>query len=108
MRNVLSISAGMIAVALVQFAVGEPLSPEWRYFSPILNPQTRKLGREEADRILAKVCETPVRVEGVDLTCTTRRLGPNFSSIVDRTFHPKVVIFGHFLAPENDDIAVSG
>ena len=86
------------------------MSPsEWRYFSPILKSQTRMLGQGEAGRILCRFCETPVRaVKGVDLTCTTRRLGPDFSSIVDRTFHPKGVIFGHFLAPESDDAAVSG
>jgi len=41
-------------------------------------------------------------------SCTTRRLGPDFSDIVDRTFHPKRVIFGHFLAPDSDDAGVSG
>lgn len=59
--------------------------------------------------MLARFCETPVRaVHGIDLTCTMRRLGPGFSDIVDRTFHPKGAIFGHFLAPESDDAAVSG
>lgn len=59
--------------------------------------------------MLAAFCETPVRaVKGLDLTCTTRRLGPGFSNIVDRTFHPKSVVFGHFLGPDSDDAAVGG
>lgn len=105
-----TIRALVIAAALAQFAAGEPLNrSEWRYFSPILPPQTRTLGGEEADRILAGFCQTPLRVErGVGLTCKTRRLGAGFSSILDRTFHPKGVIFGHFLGPESDDAAVSG
>ena len=42
------------------------------------------------------------------MTCTTWRLGAGFSDIVDRRFHPKGVIFGHFLGPESHDAAVSG
>jgi hypothetical protein len=47
-------------------------------------------------------------VDSAGLTCTTRRLGRGFSDIVDRRFHPKGVVFGHFLGPESDDVAVSG
>ncbi|MCC7155606.1 MAG: hypothetical protein IT161_13605 [Bryobacterales bacterium] len=58
--------------------------------------------------MLAAFCETPVRaVKGLD-TCTARLLGPGFSNIVDRTFHPKSVVFGHFLGPDSDDAAVGG
>jgi len=93
-----------------RLAIAEPLNPgAWRYFSPVLSSQTRTLKNGEADRMLARFCETAVHaVKGVDLTCTMRRLGPAFSGIVDRTFHPKGVIFGHFLGPESDDAAVSG
>jgi len=110
MSNLLRPCALAIAFALVQFAAGVPLNPsEWRYSSPILSPQIRTLQDPEVDRILAGFCETPVRaVERVGLTCTTRQLGPGFSDIVDRTFHPKGAIFGHFLDPESDDAAVGG
>jgi len=100
----------VVAAALVQLAAGKPLNPsEWRYFSPVLKSQTRGLGQGEADRILARFCQTPVQtVQGVGPTCTTRRLGAGFADVVDRTFHPKGVLFGHFLGPEDDDAAVSG
>jgi hypothetical protein len=108
LRPLRHIRTWLISVALIRSAAG--VSPsEWRHFSPILTSQTRSLGSGEADRLLVQFCETPVRmVKGVDLTCTTRRLGPAFSDIVDRTFHPKGVLFGHFLGPEDDDAAVSG
>jgi len=110
MRHLFRGTVWVVGAVLVQLAAGEPLNPkEWRYFAPILKPQARMLEPGEADRILARLCQTPVRaIKGMDLTCTTRRLGSAFSSIVDRTFHPKGVMFGHFLAPESDDAAVSG
>ena len=44
MRHLFRTHAWVVAVALVQLAVGEPLSRnEWRYFSPILSSQTRTL-----------------------------------------------------------------
>jgi hypothetical protein len=101
----------LIALVLIPFGTSEALDPsEWRYYSPILSSQTRPLKGEEADRMLARFCETPVRPFGIHghVTCTTRQLGRGFSDINDRTFHPKGVIFGHFLGPESDDAAVSG
>ena len=102
--------AWMLAALVVWSAGGEPVSPkEWRYFSPVLKSQTGSLGKGEANRILAGLCQTPVHVvQGVGSTCTTRQLGSGFSDIVDRTFHPKGIVFGHFLATESDDAAVSG
>ncbi len=47
-------------------------------------------------------------VRGLGQSCTTRHLGPAFSHLVDYSYHPKGVIFGHFLGPESDDAAVSG
>jgi hypothetical protein len=95
---------------MVQLAASAPLNPsEWRYFSPILSSQIRRLGQGEADSILTGFCQTPVKsVQGVGPTCTMRRLSSGFSDIVDRTFHPKGIIFGHFLGPESDDAAISG
>jgi len=110
MRYLLRTRSWPVALALVQLAAGEPLNPsEWRYFSPILSAQVRNLGQQEADGVLASFCQTPEQtVQGVGPTCTTRRLGPGFSDIVDHKFHPKGIIFGHFLGPESDDAAVSG
>ena len=82
---------------------------DWRYFSPILVTQTSNLGIKDAEKILAGFCETPVRlVNGVGPTCSTGKLGKAFDDITDHTFHPKGVIFGHFLGPDSDDAAVSG
>jgi hypothetical protein len=102
------VCAGVLVLA--GFLSGEPRSPsEWRYYSPVLSSQTRTLSEAEASTILSEFCETPIRaVEGVGRTCTTRQLKSGFSDIVDRKFHPKGVIFGHFLGPESDDAAVSG
>ncbi len=110
MRNLFGTHAGLVALGLVQFAAGEPLiRSEWSHFSPILKSDVRTLRQEEADKMLARFCKTQVHaVQGIDLTCTTRRLGPGFSDIVDSTFHPRGLIFGHFLGPESDEVAVSG
>jgi len=110
MRRPFSSRALVVAFAVVQLAAGAPMNRgEWRYFSPILSSQIRSLELGEANSILAGFCQTPVHaVQGVGPSCTTRRLGSGFSDIVDRTFHSKGIIFGHFLAPDSDDAAVSG
>ena len=111
MRHLFKISTWVVAGAVaVQLAAGSPVDPkQWRYFSPLLKSQTGTLEQAEADRVLAGFCQTPVHViQGVGPTCTTRRLGSEFSDIVDRTFHPRSIIFGHFLAPESNDATVSG
>lgn len=102
--------AGIIAIALISAGCCRALSPsEWRWYSPILRTQTRTLTQKEADRLLVRFCQTPVRSdELIGKTCTMRRLGRAFSSIVDRTFHPKGVIYGHFLSPDGNEAAVSG
>ena len=59
--------------------------------------------------MLQAFCSADVKVvPGVGLTCPVRSLGGKFADIVDNTFHPEGVIFGHFLGPESDDAAVSG
>jgi hypothetical protein len=100
----------ILALLLVPFSVCQALSPsEWRWYSPILKTQTRTLTQQQAGPLLARFCQTPVRTdEFIGKTCTTRRLGRAFSTIVDRSFQPKGVIYGHFLAPESNDAAVSG
>lgn len=110
MRHRLQSYVCLGAFVLAQLLSGEPLSPsEWRYYSPILSSQIRTLGLAEAGTILSGFCETPIRaVEGVGRTCTTRPLNSGLFGIVDRKFHPKGVIFGHFLGPLSDDAAVSG
>lgn len=82
---------------------------EWRYFTPILSSQTRSLNNGEANELLASFCRTPLHfVNGVGPTCSTRELSKAFSDVTDQTFHPKGVIFGHFLGADTDDAAVSG
>lgn len=100
----------IMAALVVCLAGGAPVSPkEWRYFSPVLKSQTATLEQGKANRILAGFCQARVHfVEGVGPTCTTRQLGSRFSDIADHTFHPKGIIFGHFLSSDSDDAAVSG
>jgi hypothetical protein len=82
---------------------------DWRYFRPILSSQTQSLENGEANELLASFCRTPIHsVKGVGPTCPTGKLGKAFDDITDQTFHPKGVIFGHFIGPDSDDAAVSG
>jgi hypothetical protein len=37
-----------------------------------------------------------------------RKLGRAFSDIVDATFHPEGIIYGHFLSATSEDAVVSG
>lgn len=99
-----------VAIMLVGAIAGLPQSRrEWRHFSPILNSDTRALEARESDSILAAFCETRVRhVQRIGPTCFTQRLGHGFADIVDRTFHPLSVVFGHFLGASSEDAAVSG
>ena len=110
MRERLSVGGLTVAFIVVQWAGRSDLNgTEWRYFSPILSTQTKAASTRELETVLARVCQTPIRnVVGVGETCTTRGLSSGFSDITDRMFHPKGVIFGHFLGPESDDAAVSG
>lgn len=102
--------ASAVVLALSFWPVlGAPLNPsEWRYFSPSLSRKIRILQPGDADNLLAGFCQEPTHIiDGIGLSCKTRQLGPNFSDVVDREFHPKGVIFGHFLSPASDDAAVS-
>ena len=59
------------ALILVQVGAVEHVNAtDWRYYSPILTSQTLKLGSEEANKLLADFCKTPVHfVKGVGDTC---------------------------------------
>jgi len=89
--------------------IGSLNAAEWRYFRPILSSQMRSFENGQENELLAGFCRTPTQfVKGVGLTCSTGKLGKAFDDITDHTFHPKGVIFGHFLGPDSDDAAVSG
>ncbi len=82
---------------------------DWRWATPRIESQVRTLQPAEAQTLLSSFCEDNIKsVDGIGLTCTTRRSGENFSDIVDDQFHPEGVIYGHFTGPETDDAAVSG
>ncbi len=110
MRDLLTNQACKVLAAFAQLALGNSLNPsEWRHYTPLLASQVRALQPGETDSLLAQVCRTRVAVlPGIGPTCTTRRLGAGFSDIVDEKFHPKGVIFGHFLGTNSDDAAISG
>lgn len=111
MRTLLISRTWAAGVLLVMLAVSAELRPRMgKYFSPLLKPETRPLTLLEANRVLAAFCRTAVHdVSAVGPTCETRQsLGPEFSDIVDHTFHPRGIMFGSFLAPDSDDVAVSG
>jgi hypothetical protein len=99
----------VIAATLIEITANPLSAAEWRYFSPILSSQTRDLRSEETRSLLANFCLTPIHnIVGIGQTCSTRELGKDFANITDHTFHPRGVIFGHFLGPDTEDAAVSG
>jgi hypothetical protein len=98
-----------IAIVVVLFFAERLECQEWRYFKPSLKSQVHKLLPAEATSILQGFCSDEVKVvAGVGSTCPVRALGTKFADIVDNSFHPQGVMFGHFLGPESDDAAVSG
>jgi len=59
--------------------------------------------------LLRAFCEAePKVVAGIGLECRVRALDPAFNDIIDNTFHPVGVTFGHFLGPASEDAAVNG
>jgi hypothetical protein len=99
-------------LTVVFAAVMLPLTADrlnWRWVTPRIESQVRTLQRVEAQTLLSIFCKDRIEaIDGIGLTCTTRRLGANFSDIVDDQFHPVGVIFGHFTGSDTDDAAVSG
>jgi hypothetical protein len=104
------VSAVRVLVTAVCLVLAASLeSHEWRWFRPSLTSQVQNLQPAEANRLLEAFCNTGIKfVQGIGLTCSVRASGFAFEDIVDNTFHPEDVIFGHFLAPDSDDAAVSG
>lgn len=72
---------------------------EWRWITPRVKSQVISLQQGDAEALLSEFCAGGLRlVKGVGLTCSTRSsLGPAFAEIIDGTFHPEGVIYGHFL-----------
>ena len=81
---------------------------EWSTYRPSLRSQVTLLARVEAESLLSDFCVSIADVKEFGLTCKTRPLGPAFDDIVDNEFHPKGVIFGHFLDSGVEGAAISG
>lgn len=82
---------------------------DWRWITPRITSQVQEFQVADAEVLLPAFCDSSLRiVDKVGATCRTRRLGPAFADIVDDTFHPNGVIYGHFLNRDSDDAAVSG
>lgn len=82
---------------------------EWSRVHPRITSQVQTLSRADAAALLAGFCTDEVRtVERIGLSCSTAPLGSGFADIVDATFHPEAVVYGHFLTPDTEDAAVSG
>ena len=74
-----------------------------------VNSQVHALNRAEAATLLSGVCKSPISSDDfTGLTCSTLQLGQSFADIVGHNFHPKGVIYGHFIAADTNDAAVSG
>ena len=99
----------VIAALALAFAVANADGREWTRVRPRIASGVRTLSRADATAILSGFCADSVkRVEGIGLTCSTRKLGGAFSDIVDAEFHPEGVIYGHFLSAKSEDAVVSG
>lgn len=99
----------VVAALILAFAVPNADAGEWTQVRPRIASGVRALSAADATAILSGFCAEFVRrVEGVGLTCSTQKLGPAFSDIVDAEFHPEGVIYGHFLSATSEDVVVSG
>lgn len=100
---------GVVAALILAFAVPNADTREWTRVRPRIASGVRALSAADATAILSGFClESVRRVEGVGLTCSTQKLGPAFSEILDAEFHPEGVIYGHFLSATSEDAVVSG
>ncbi len=106
MKHILELVASTV---LVGAAVPTLVAQDWIGVQPRIASEVHSVTPADAVDLLASVCRNGLRIEdGVGLTCTTRDLGDAFADIVDAAFHAKAVIYGHFLAPNSEDAAVSG
>jgi hypothetical protein len=105
-----ALGAYVFVGALAASSAGAPLdTSEWRYFTPVLSTETRPLQVGNANELLANFCQTPVTpMRGIGLTCKTHQLGRGFFDIIERMFHPRNFLPGHFLGPESHDVAIGG
>jgi hypothetical protein len=62
----------------------------------------------EAKSLLRHFCISIMDTKDFGLECKTPPLGRAFADIVDNQFHPKGVIFGHFLESGGEGAAISG
>src|SRR5436190_1939113 len=97
-----------LAVTAAVLASGADAS-EWSRVHPRITSQVQTLSRADAAALLAGFCTNGVKtVDRTGLSCPTVPLGSTFADIVDATFHPEAVVFGHFLSPDTEDASVSG
>ena len=99
-----------LTLTLLALTVEHVECREWRWIKPVIDSEVTRLLQPEADVLLSNFCRDKLRsVPKVGLECSVRtRLGERFADIVDDSFHPEGVIYGHFLGPTSDDAAVSG
>jgi hypothetical protein len=77
---------------------------EWSSYKPSLRSQVINLGRAKAASLLSGLCVSLTDAKDSGLTCKTRP----FSDLAGNEFHPKGVIFGHFLDSAVEAAAISG
>lgn len=95
--------------ALLACDVSHAMDVEWTRIRPRITSEVRTLSRADATSLLNGFCADAVHnINGIGLTCSTRKLGREFADIVDSTFQPEGTIYGHFLSPTSDDAVVSG
>ena len=82
---------------------------DWSRVHPRITSQLQTLSRADAATLLAGFCTNGVKTaDHIGLSCFIGQLGSTFPDIVDATFHPEAVVYGHFLSPDTEDAAVSG
>jgi hypothetical protein len=108
MARTIQVRSVFAAVTLTFAALGAD-GHEWRWITPRVDSQVKRLQQRDAEAVLSEFCEGSLKpVGGIGLTCSTRALGSEFADIVDNRFHPEGLIYGHFLTSTSEDAVVSG
>jgi len=100
-------ASAFIGGALFLLTISLP-GVDWRTYKPSLHSQVAPLGLVEGRSLLGGFCESVTGTKGSGLTCKTRSLGSAFADIFENRFHPKGVIFGHFLDTPVESAVITG
>lgn len=108
--HVATVLRSSIAVVLFAVAAENSVCRDWRRIRPTIESEVIPISLADGERLLSAFCEDRLHFDpGIGLTCSARKsLGQSFTDLTYNAFHPKGVIYGHFVTPQSEDAAVSG